>query len=266
TTVPFGEKMNSTSNSEPSGAERFVWSADGATTIQYTGQTTYSIDATAGGGSATAFTRVTLTFSGSGSVVDDTTTQGLTGTNINGSVHSLWRIDPTVTSMSVNVLIEASDSASGPWTPADTYFGTTTVHGKNTLSSNGGFAPDRSHADIAFYTSTCGDGFIDPNFSREACDPAIAGSSCCTAGCAFSSTSTVCRAAAAGVCDVAETCTGASAACPADGFASTSVVCRGSAGICDTAENCTGTSNACPADSFVSSTTVCRAAAAGFCD
>src|SRR5947208_6488377 len=71
TTVPFGEKMNSTSNSDPSGAERFVWSADGATTIQYTGQTTYSIDASAGGGSATAFTRVTLTFSGTGSVVDD---------------------------------------------------------------------------------------------------------------------------------------------------------------------------------------------------
>src|SRR5205814_712407 len=178
--------------------------------------------------------------------------------------HALWHIDPTVTSMTVNVLIEASDSASGPWTPADTYFGTTTVHGKNTLSSNGGFAPDRSHVDIAFYTSTCGDGTVDGNFSREACDPAVAGSPCCTAGCAFSSTATVCRSSA-GICDPAENCTGASAACPGDTLSGTSTVCRASAGICDPAELCTGTSGPCPSDTLSSSSTVCRASA-GSCD
>ena len=237
TAVPFGEKMNSVSNSEPSGTERFLWSTNpGTTQIQYTGTTTYSIDATAGGGSATAFTRVTLTFSGTGSRVDDATTQGLTGTNINGSVHALWRIDPTVTNMTVNVLIEASDSSGGPWTPADTYFGTNAgVHGKNTLSSNGGNPPDRSHVEIAFYTSTCGDGQLDTNFSRESCDPAIAGNSiCCTAGCAFSSTATVCRAAAAGVCDVQENCTGGSGLCPTDSFAPSTTICRAAApGVCD---------------------------------
>src|SRR5262249_34062793 len=40
---------------------------------------------------------------------------------------------------------------------------------------------------------------------------------------------TVCRAAA-GVCDVAETCTGSSSACPSDGYASASTVCRAAAG------------------------------------
>src|SRR6185436_15471975 len=73
TTLPFGEKMNSSGGSEPTGTERVVWSSpNGATTIQYTGQTTIS----SGGGSP--FLRVTLTFSNTGSVVDDATTQALT--------------------------------------------------------------------------------------------------------------------------------------------------------------------------------------------
>ena len=54
----------------------------------------------------------------------------------------------------------------------------------------------------------------------------------------------VCRAAA-GDCDVAETCDGSSPACPADGF-STGNECRASAGICDVAESCTGSSACVP--------------------
>src|SRR5213593_2211662 len=75
---------------------------------------------------------------------------------------------------------------------------------------------------------------------------------------------TVCRASA-GVCDVAEACTGTSRDCPADGLASTTTVCRASAGPCDMAENCTGSSASCPADSLKSAATVCRASA-GPCD
>src|SRR5439155_440589 len=75
---------------------------------------------------------------------------------------------------------------------------------------------------------------------------------------------TVCRASA-GVCDPAETCTGASPACPADAKSPAGTVCRASAGVCDIAETCDGTSNACPADAFQPSSTVCRAAA-GDCD
>jgi hypothetical protein len=59
---------------------------------------------------------------------------------------------------------------------------------------------------------------------------------------------------------VAESCTGSSANCPGDGFASSSTVCRSAAGVCDLAESCTGSGAACPADAFKPSTTVCRAA------
>src|SRR5207249_1210014 len=75
---------------------------------------------------------------------------------------------------------------------------------------------------------------------------------------------TVCRASA-GVCDVAETCDGSSATCPANLFQPSTTECRPSAGVCDVAEMCTGTSATCPADSFLPSSTVCRASA-GECD
>src|SRR5262245_24087653 len=81
---------------------------------------------------------------------------------------------------------------------------------------------------------------------------------------AFLPSSTVCRASA-GVCDVAETCTGSSADCPADAFAPNTTVCRPSAGVCDVAETCTGSSADCPADAFAPNTTVCRSSA-GICD
>src|SRR5207253_284650 len=112
---------------------------------------------------------------------------------------------------------------------------------------------------------------------------------------------TVCRDSA-GQCDVAETCTGTSGACPVDGFASGATrwtgasqggacddaaadhctgsgnacadvvqaagsTCRDSAGQCDVAETCSGTSGACPADGFASSSTHCTGASqSGACD
>ncbi len=94
----------------------------------------------------------------------------------------------------------------------------------------------------------------------ETCDGTAAA---CPAD-AFASASTVCRAAA-GACDVAENCTGASAACPADVFLPSTSVCRASAGICDVAETCTGSNAACPPDGFLQASLVCRAAA-GVCD
>ena len=47
---------------------------------------------------------------------------------------------------------------------------------------------------------------------------------------------------------MAESCTGASAACPADQFQPNTVECRASGNTCDAAENCTGSSALCPAD------------------
>jgi hypothetical protein len=65
---------------------------------------------------------------------------------------------------------------------------------------------------------------------------------------AFVAAGTECRGAA-GVCDLAEACTGSDAACPADAKSTTE--CRGAAGICDLAETCDGAGNDCPADAFV---------------
>jgi hypothetical protein len=69
----------------------------------------------------------------------------------------------------------------------------------------------------------------------------------------------VCRAAA-GACDLAETCNGTDPACPADALATEGTTCRNSAGPCDVAEACNGSSAACPADAFAPPTQICRRA------
>ena len=74
---------------------------------------------------------------------------------------------------------------------------------------------------------------------------------------------TVCRDAA-GVCDVAEACDGASNACPVDGFQASGTECRASAGTCDPAEQCTGTGAACPVDTVYATPTVAITAGSGF--
>jgi hypothetical protein len=79
---------------------------------------------------------------------------------------------------------------------------------------------------------------------------------------AFVSSSTTCRASA-GVCDLAENCTGSSAACPAD--AKSTAVCRAAAGVCDLTETCDGVNDDCPADSVSGAFVVCRPSA-GICD
>ena len=70
------------------------------------------------------------------------------------------------------------------------------------------------------------------------------------------SVGTTCRAAA-GACDVTETCTGSGTSCPADGFVSAGVECRAAAGECDVAETCSGGSAACPADGLAPAGTPC---------
>jgi hypothetical protein len=84
----------------------------------------------------------------------------------------------------------------------------------------------------------------------------------------FLPSSTVCRASA-GQCDVEEQCPGTSGACPADGFASSSVHCTGTSqgALCDNdaADHCTGTSPTACVDAFKAAGVTCRAAA-GQCD
>jgi hypothetical protein len=107
----------------------------------------------------------------------------------------------------------------------------------------------------AFYAP----GAVNPAGPCQVCNPSTS-----TSAWSNLPASTVCRAAA-GACDVAETCTGSSAACPADARAASGTVCRGSAGACDVAETCNGSSAACPADALSPSGTQCRGSA-GTCD
>jgi hypothetical protein len=83
-------------------------------------------------------------------------------------------------------------------------------------------------------------------------------------GVAPAAAGTECRAAA-GLCDVPETCDGTSLTCPEDGFASAGTECRAAAGLCDVPETCDGASAACPDDALAAAGTECRAAA-GLCD
>lgn len=101
---------------------------------------------------------------------------------------------------------------------------------------------------------SCGNGTVG---SGEACDegpsngnPAV----CCTASCTFVAGGTPCRSAA-GVCDPAENCTGASGSCPTD--AKSTAECRAAAGVCDLAESCDGVGDVCPPDAKKPSGTGC---------
>src|SRR5438094_908245 len=111
-----------------------------------------------------------------------------------------------------------------------------------------------------FGAASCGNGVVE---AAEACDDGnLANGDCCSSACTIEAAGTVCRAAA-GACDVPETCTGSGTTCPAD--AKSMAVCRASAGICDVAESCDGICDTCPADGFVAAGVTCRGAA-GVCD
>src|SRR5205809_4900063 len=147
-------------------------------------------------------------------------------------------------------------------------------------------------ADIATYKAdaNCGNGTVD---AGEDCDQGASNGtagSCCSAACRFVTSGTICRAAA-NECDLAESCTGSSATCPADtvkaaGTACTDdgnvcttdacngtagapacahpagnagSVCRAAAGEGDLAETCDGVTTACPPDVFKASGTACTA-------
>jgi hypothetical protein len=122
-------------------------------------------------------------------------------------------------------------------------------------------------------TYACASGFcVDGVCCNTACAGGSADCQACSqaAGgpvngiCSFLPSSAVCRAAA-GECDLAESCTGSGAACPTNAFRPNTYTCRASAGVCDLAENCTGSGAACPANAFRPSTHECRASA-GVCD
>jgi hypothetical protein len=109
----------------------------------------------------------------------------------------------------------------GPTTTTTTSTTTTTTSTTTTTTS--------TTTTTTTATAQCGNGHVE---AGEACD----GGACCTAGCQFAGAGAVCRPAA-GACDVAETCRGSSATCPANGFATNGTSCS-DGNLCNGAETC----------------------------
>src|SRR5437773_261595 len=106
-----------------------------------------------------------------------------------------------------------------------------------TYAADGTLNPSRTWAaSIATFRAACRDLHVD---AGEQCDLGAQNGqsgSCCTATCTFATAATVCRAST-GACDPAETCTGSSDTCPPDALSQAGAVCRAAAaGGCDVAE------------------------------
>ena len=122
--------------------------------------------------------------------------------------------------------------------------------------------PDFDAFVVRLTDAVCGDGIVN---SGEQCDPGspVEGD-CCSATCQFESATVTCRAAA-GVCDVADTCSGTSGTCGSD--LKSLAQCRAAvAGGCDVAESCDGIGNDCPPDGFATSGTACGDGTDTACD
>jgi cysteine-rich repeat protein len=137
------------------------------------------------------------------------------------------------------------------------------THGTAVVNPDNGLSFTRSDvaaALVAIAPALCGNSAVE---SGETCDDGnTVGGDCCSDTCQLEPSGSVCRAAA-GACDLAETCTGSDPQCPAD--VKSTAECRAAAGACDVAESCDGSGDACPMDALEPASTPCRAAA-GVCD
>ncbi len=110
--------------------------------------------------------------------------------------------------------------------------------------------------DGAFYYPDVRDDY--PN-NCQSCQPGVS-----TTAWAAVTTNLECRAAA-GVCDVADVCDGATGSCPSDTKREATHACRAATGDCDVTDYCDGTTDDCPADEKHAASHACRDAA-GACD
>ena len=252
--VYFGIKNNTNVNglaldgSGPSGTEIFGFSSAAGSTITYTSSGNVTSLITGLGTDATTNTLTITRSAGTASIVS---TGGTPASNGNGAIERLFRLT-SGSSFTFEIDITSSN-------PNFSGQACTGVYDPTHVTTGAGLTC-LGRVDLAFYYSDCGDGVVD---SPEQCDLGGANggaTNCCTAACAFRGAGLTCRTAA-GACDLADTCTGSSATCPAD--AKSTAVCRASGGACDITETCNGASNTCPADA--KSTAVCRASG-GVCD
>ena len=163
-----------------------------------------------------------------------------------GVVATMIAHSPSLTAAEIRNALRAGADASGPYAYPG---GRNDYYGYGRVNLYGSLA-----------TGTCGDGTLD---SGEECDDGNTNpDDCCSATCEFESAATICRSSA-GVCDIAETCTGASDTCPADTLEPITTECRSAAGVCDAPDFCDGAAASCTADVKLASE--CRASA-GVCD
>ena len=128
-----------------------------------------------------------------------------------------------------------------------------------TLTATGLSSGQTAETTFTDAAGSCGDGIVQ---TGEDCDlgSALNGAagSCCKNNCTFFNSSQTCRAAA-GECDLPETCTGSSATCPADGPRKASgTACTDDGNAC-TLDQCNGTSVECQ-HPVGNAGAVCRAA------
>jgi len=229
-----------------------------------------------GGGVATAdLTGVTGTHSGgtlSGSL--SLTDPGSLSTNGGGNVPFLRTSAANITGVSLGVpqthtlrftWSGSCRSAGGLFTNGDECAvrgGIAIAYGGETAGDYPGAGGRNINLDGHFVSvhvvSLCGNGILN---AGEQCD--LGGSngsatSCCTTGCTFRASGSVCRPSA-GDCDLVDLCTGSGANCPADAFQPPSTICRIAFGPCDAVENCPGTGVNCPPDGKQPSGTPCPA-------
>src|SRR5206468_516295 len=191
----------------------------------------------------------------------------------------------TCVGTSNNSPCDGTDSCNGAGVCVDGYLTATTTCrpsagqcdvAESCTGSSGSCPPNGFQPSTTACVGTSNGGACD---GTDSCD----GAGNCVDG--YLTATTTCRPAA-GACDVAESCTGTSGACPAngfqpsttacvgtsnggacdgtdscdgagtcvDGYLTATTTCRPSAGPCDVAESCTGTSGACPANGFQPST------------
>ena len=111
----------------------------------------------------------------------------------------------------------------------------------------------------------CADGVCCNTACDLGCDAcAVAAGAAIDGTCGLVAAGRVCRTSG-GPCDADETCSGASADCPADVLKPQGATCRAAAGACDVAETCSGTSSQCGANQLAAAGASCRPEA-GPCD
>ncbi len=190
------------SDGQPSTSHPFLVGASPATyTALYVNQPPVAV---AQGAPSSGAAPLTVTFTGSGSSDPE-----------QGTLDYAWDFGDG-----------GSSAAADPvhtYTAAGTYTATLTV-----TDQRNGVATKTVTVTVAS-AAQCGNGQIE---AGEACD----GGACCTAGCQFVGAGAVCRAAV-GACDVAETCSGSSATCPADVLAPNGSSCS-DGNLCNGAETC----------------------------